>query len=604
MRSEHTRPRAFRPVGREKKTSSGMMKKNLSELAARLRELKTAVTELQAKIMRDPRTKNVVGFAALAVLAAVMFSLAEPAPTAKVGGPTGGASWAGLKDKAWDGHLAQKELERRATEVKRSKEPEPLKWVTTARPIYAVRPGVEKPTRGENGRYPANPRNMITAGKGFNFPVFAEDGSTVTIQYRSQTGAGEPQNVTARFPKEAFVEYGGQPSDEGIFAIESWDWFPEVAPPAPTPTPAPKRVYQAGEPADDPQGRTPELLAALQKACWHPAWREYTSQENIDAISGLVGNPAPDCQRLKSIIAVFPALGEALAGGAAPELPKIGSKFSLRPEMEEWKVSVKGSREAVAARPDISCVTRSYQAALELLWSREEGRPVKLSAAFLRWAHDQQGRPGAANVWASVPSMAKGIQQYGVCEEKFMPESQKTPSQEALRDAAKRKNLVVRRVSISLREHPNQPERLDRYHPVMTLVDYELRQGRPILVFGALTLPLNLSNPFVLEYSSPVDPDGKQYYANYYGADRGWAANSRPPGMGHARLLVGYEAIARDITSPNRATDRAGTKGRVEIPEYLLEHRESSGTNMGDKGHIYTLECEDDLAEYWSLGLK
>ena len=55
-----------------------MMKKKKSELAARLRELKTAVTELQAKIMRDPRTKNVVGFAALAVLAAAVFTFAAP----------------------------------------------------------------------------------------------------------------------------------------------------------------------------------------------------------------------------------------------------------------------------------------------------------------------------------------------------------------------------------------------------------------------------------------------------------------------------------------------------------------------------------------------
>lgn len=529
--------------------------------------------------MKPFESLALAAIAALALLIPANAADAQPATLQPKPSPS--ASWSDLKDKAWKKYCAQKDLEREA----QPKAPEPLKWVTTACAIRACRPGVEKPTRDENGRYKSwDQRNMISLGKGRKVPAFAENDSTVTIQHIVQD---EP--VMARFPKEAFVEYGGQPSDEGIWAIESWDWFPEVRP-SPTPTPAPeKRTYLAGEPPDDPQGRTSELLAALQKAVWHYEWSNYTRPEDIEAVSDLVGNPSDEARRLKSLIPVFPALGQALAAGADPQKPEHPSEFSLRPELEKWKVSVKGSPEAIAARRDISCVTRSYQAALELLWSQEESRPVKLSAAFLRWAHNQQGNALAKFDGASASAMATAIQQYGVCDERLMPESQRTPSPEALRDAAKRKNLVVRRVCVTLRDNPNQPEKEDRMHPIMPLVDHELRQGRPILVTGALVLPKNLSNPLTLTHQTPVDPQGDKYYASTYGADKGMVANARSVNSGHTRLLIGYKTIAR---------------ARNDAFDFLLEHRESSGTNMGDKGHIYTLEPEDRSAEYWSLGLK
>ena len=531
MKSEDTRPRAFRPVGRGKKTSSSMMKKRLSE---RLRALKAAVVELQAKIMRDPRTKNVVGFAAVAVLAAVVFTFAAPG-TEKASGPPAPGEFAYLRKRVPDpGGDRFKELS-------------------------------------------ANARVKVIRHEGER---------TLVSTYREGDKWIPASNLSARPIREEDIEpeipAPGQ-TRQGWWKGKPVTWNLGRST-HPVTRELMRRMVFPGERPDDPQGRTDELLAAMDKMVDAPLTEEGW---------GLVDNPSAAAY---ATVPTFSVLEEHLKTGTVAEnnLPLLENRggFSLRPEFEKRGVAVKSS-----PREDITCTPLAFQAALEFLWSEREKRPVKLSASFLRWAHNQMFPALTKDTGASAEVMFEAVRKYGVCEAKFMPVSDKAPSPEALRDAAKRTSLVARRVMLPLRSHINKPDWSGWGRIVPTLVDAELRRGHPIIESGTLGIPRDSSNPYIL---------GEIAAQPSYGSSNG--KNVPIPGSGrfgdgvklnrkegpHTRLIIGY----RPVPNP-----WGGSTVSEHAENFMLECRESSGM-AGDKGHYFVHVPEEDPEECVSLGLE
>lgn len=216
------------------------------------------------------------------------------------------------------------------------------------------------------------------------------------------------------------------------------------------------------------------------------------------------------------------------------------------------------------ARPEISCGIETMKGALEFLWSEREGRPVIISASFIRWAYDQFRNEHAGGRWDHLSStnsnhLMMAIQKYGACEEKFMGPSGTSPSGAAISDAAKRKALVPRKVTFFERGDPNASESHPQY--LWRLIAHELILGRPIFVQGLIPT-------IARRGSKQLDKVGN-----------------------HTHLWMGI----------------SHTENKLYLP--VLEVMEVQGRDVGDQG-FFTMPANDlrrlhsQAVEAWSLSLE
>jgi len=483
-------------------------------VSQKLLALSARLSDLSNKIMRDPRTKNVLGFAMIGVLAAVVFSMAQ-----------------NPGDKVTLAKMVQ---------------------------INYTKTNGEK---GFGGTFPGHKVSLIS-----------DNGDTVTVAF---------SDSIATLPKSLIVEFGGVlgkgPEDREAMNREKYTTEGKLKPKV---TPWTGYVHQEPQPGQapiEPTGFTPELLAQLNKMLGEPY-----HVHHLDAIlaEGGLWKAAPLSQTLSEYIA---------SGKPVTEEQKW--KFSLRPQFDQYNIDVKKDTD----RTDISCSPKAFQDALELLWSQKEGKPVKLSSSFLRWAHDQvMGKLHPVYQTDTDPNyIIRGIQRYGICRRDLMDNSQTTPSAEALADAATRKQLVLRTVALGQWTDPTFKN--FEVTPVEELVISELQKGRPILVSGTGLIPSpKYHNWTILDYRPnsfagrpPQLCEGQFEWPNTVGGSGG-----------HSHLITGYfltgdngnDGCQLIQSIPKELKRHSGTgkaKGYNNY-QYMWEFREGMGTDLGDRGYVFT----------------
>lgn len=122
----------------------------------------------------------------------------------------------------------------------------------------------------------------------------------------------------------------------------------------------------------------------------------------------------------------------------APELPR---SFDLRPRFKELGLPVQNQGQTG------TCEVFACVAGLEYQLARK-GEPVILSRQFARWAANSVGMDVRTRNYRSVDIFG-GIKKFGICADKLMPYRDlaggvRAPSQEALTDAATRKQVTMK----------------------------------------------------------------------------------------------------------------------------------------------------------------
>lgn len=467
-----------------------------------------AASSLSNKIMRDPRTKNVLGFAMIGVLAAVVFSMAQ----------------------------------------------NPGDKVTLAKHVLLI------DTDG---------KALLTPGKN-NIKLISASGDNVTVELLY----GLNPSI---LPKSFFVEFGG--------TLESKDdrnlrkaAYPVTVSRAPKITPWTGYVHQEPQPGHapiGPTGFTPELVTQLNKIV-----AEQNQLPHVDAAANFGG--------LWKSIPLSQTLAEYLASGK-PVTEEQKWKFSLRQQFDQYGIRINEER-----RSDLSCGPVAFHDALELIWSQKEGKPVHLSLSFLRWAHDQvmkEQQKNLAEYSTATDSniMIQAILRYGICRRELMDNSQRIPSAAAIADAATRKQLVTRIVTLAQRP---DPKKLDiSITPVEELVISELQKGRPILVTGGALMPSKKYYNWAILEQRPNSFANRPTQINEGQFEWPNTTNGVAP---HVHLLTGYFLAGTNGSDgcqliqsiPNEL--KRNSKGGLNNYQYIWEFREGIGINLGDRGYVFT----------------
>jgi hypothetical protein len=241
----------------------------------------------------------------------------------------------------------------------------------------------------------------------------------------------------------------------------------------------------------------------------------------------------------------------------APKIPELMSEeerekwvnaerygLSLRGEFDSYELSVAGSSKEDPS----SCVLLSVKTLLEILWSRAEERKVNLSLPYLMWAYDQtlkeMGVRKHSGSFGSVNIMLEAVGKYGAAEAHLYSKKDKSPSEEAMKNAMQRRNLVVREIAHAPKE--------DFTTPLLPLMIDELRKKRPLLYSGSVPVHADFSNPLMSFAHQTED-----------------ITNHVP----HSQPLIGFKFD----------TDFKGM--RAYNGDYLFEVRQVWGKNYGDNGH-------------------
>jgi len=370
-------------------------------------------------------------------------------------------------------------------------------------------------------------------------------------------------------PLELFVEQGGEKLPAGKVTLNQKYGRTFLNPIVP-------RTNSPQEKEFDLQGSTPERFAKLQAIL---SWRDKRGAETPRHLVASKDNP-------NNTKGVFETLEEQQASGWDPE--KNVWSFSLRPQFDKWNLAIKGSNREAASRPEISCGVHAFQAALELLWSEKEGQTVKLSASFLRWAHDQIAKK-SLGVGTSTVFMAEAVRTYGVCEETLMGFHERTPSAKAIANASNRKQLVTRQVGIHYNLNNNLNIPGIRAVPIVEMIRAELDKGRPVLAYGRQLAPTQWSNPILSVSESRFLKEYRKTGVWPKGADGALTYPQNGRGEDHITLITGYfAAMSGDAgTSPILEERQLPYYPKNQGYTYFLELRQAFGAGGGDKGHYY-----------------
>ena len=477
-------------------------------------------------------------------------------------------------------------------------------------------------TNGENRPLQLFGGTQAQIGQQYETVLFLkeEKATTVVVDYKgalSYKGENQPRtysenppymHCTLELPKWVISEYGGVTSDwtpspkTPIRPAAIWPTHKTIV--LQNPEEMPKgRIRNPGE-RMDLQGGTPELLSALKKEKLGNSARKMRS---LDYLSDRTAWPTSE--------PVFSLYETALKREAARTPEEKAArvkdlwKFSLRPEFDKY-----GIDNMTRLKPSFSCVITTFQDALELLWSRKEGRPVKLSAAYLRWAHDQLSsdqREGADEV-----TMLKAIHKYGICEAKLMPWDASVPSPEALANGAQRKTLVARTVGVGWRKDPNKGEVNNVVtEPIMRLVVDELRAGHPVVAGGGAMGPKDMRNAVIRNENSDAQRRLNEFGPNLAGLPDGlpYEKENRGNTTGHCHLITGYYATLHHLDFGTAIPELNGSRTKDQAEHmygygYMLEFRESWTKKAGDQGHYFAPEWDYESQSYpchfASLGLE
>ena len=354
---------------------------------------------------------------------------------------------------------------------------------------------------------------------------------------------------------------------------------PAIAQPKPLPPDATPLAS-----AEDPltltyyQGGTPKLLAQVNT--FLPEDKQIKS---LDYLSGY--NQCYSSAPFFTVFKDYLKFKENMTPAQKAQFEKDQWKISIRSEYDKYQVNLKSFRtgknekgQSLGHRPDYALL--AVQSALELLWSQKLGHPIHLSADFLYWAareassqhfkqqfalnkdYPKQMKP--LDEQSDLAFLVRGIRQFGICEDKYYTiardssgdDKYPTPSKDAIDDAAKRSQLVVRTLGIAKRAEPapatdNCMADDAGNYPVIELLIHELQKKRPIYVEG------RAFGPEDQDESNP-DTYKKDPYMTAIGNERG-------------HLVTGV--ATSDITNVNK---------------YILEYRESWGDSAGDHGYFFS----------------
>ena len=314
-------------------------------------------------------------------------------------------------------------------------------------------------------------------------------------------------------------------------------------------------------------------------------WELLESYKEEKMPGWLSGNPEiPASSQLKEKGQIWTKENETTVG--------IVDYVSLRPEFSKWTVGIKGG---VKDDPNISCGVYATQDALEYLWSKRVGFPVKADPKLIRKAFDT-GNAKQGIKWEGKNAEGKPLSEN--TNTRLLEYIRNDGGYSVLSDESKRKiggtnlpKLVARELSLSYlnfksyirlnesgeksKEEVAYDERI-RYEqkngtlkliPISALMVDELKQGHVILAAGGQARPKSLP---AKEHIQSQEGSSKKGYP--YPKTEGWPCS-------HAQLITGF-FVQED------------TKTFPQGNELFWEFRGNWGTSYADDGYAYVRDRE------------